>query len=135
MRIKKRQITEAAATNTSSTTGQQTAKPETQSTNPEEIKKVTDAVKELGKEMEKNPITAFMTNTELDENTSGDIDDFTSDAMDAMADKSEKNREDYDLWLQTPKGQEYIKSLESLQESINLKNKKVIKTIKVKDLK
>ena len=35
----------------------------------------------------------------MDENTSGDIDDFTSDAMDAMADKSEKNREDYDLWL------------------------------------
>jgi hypothetical protein len=131
MRIKKKQIIEAA--DTSSTTGQQTAKPETQSTNPEEIEKVTNAVKELGKEMEKNPITAFL--TKLDENTSGDIDDFTSDAMDAMADKSEKNREDYDLWLQTPKGQEYIKSLESLQESINLKNKKVIKTIKVKDLK
>lgn len=61
MRIKKRQITEAVATNTSSTTGQQTAKPETQTTNPEEIKKVTDAVKELDKEMEENPISAFMT--------------------------------------------------------------------------
>lgn len=131
MRIKKRQIIEAA--DTSSTTGQQTAKPETQSTNPDEIQKVTDAVKELDKEMEKNPITAFM--TKVDENTSGDADDFSADYIDYMADKSEKNRQDYDEWLQTPEGQEYIKSLESLQESINLKNRKVIKTIKVKDLK
>ena len=61
MRIKKRQITEVAAANTSSTTGQQTVKPETQTTNPEEIKKLTNAVKELDKEMEENPISAFMT--------------------------------------------------------------------------
>jgi|LakMenE01Jun11ns_1017448.scaffolds.fasta_scaffold7186286_1 hypothetical protein len=61
MRIKKRQITEVAAANTSSTTGQQTVKPETQATNPEEIKKLTNAVKELDKEMEENPISAFMT--------------------------------------------------------------------------
>jgi hypothetical protein len=128
MRIKKRQIIEAAQIDTSKTSTPQSQKP----TDSQEIEKLRTSVQDLEKEIEDSPLMAFM---KVSENTSGDIDDFTSDAMDAMADKSEKNRQDYDEWLQTPEGQEYIKSLESLQESINLKNRKVIKTIKVKDLK
>lgn len=60
MRIKKKEIIEAAASTNSSTT-QQVAKSETQTTNPEEIKKLTDAIKELDKEMEETPFSAFMT--------------------------------------------------------------------------
>jgi hypothetical protein len=63
----------------------------------------------------------------------GDVDDFSSDYIDHMADTEEKNRQDYDEWLNSPEGQEYMKSLESLNESI--KSRKVIKTIKVKDIK
>jgi hypothetical protein len=63
----------------------------------------------------------------------GDVDDFSSDYIDYMSDKNEKNKQDYDEWLNSPEGQEYMKSLDSLNESI--KAKKVIKTIKVKDIK
>lgn len=63
----------------------------------------------------------------------GDVDDFSSDYIDYMSDKDEKNRQDYDEWLNSPEGQEYMKGLGSLNESI--KGRKVIKTIKVKDIK
>lgn len=128
MRIKVKQIKEAI--DTSSTSSPQDKNAQTQSTSPEEIKKVTDAVKELDKEMEESPLMAFM---KMTENTPGDTDDFTSDAIDAMADREEKNRQDYNEWLQSPEGQEYIKSFDLLNESIS--GRKIIKTIKVKDLK
>ena len=63
----------------------------------------------------------------------GDVDDFSSDYIDNMSDKDEKNRQDYSECLNSPKGQEYMKGLDSLNESI--KSRKVIKTIKVKDIK
>jgi hypothetical protein len=63
----------------------------------------------------------------------GDVDDFSADYIDYMADKDEQNKQDYDEWLNSPEGQEYMKTLDSLNESI--KRKKVIKTIKVKDIK
>ncbi len=126
MRIKKKQIIEAAQVDTSNTNKNSDIP------NQNDMDKAKKKIQDLEKEIKDGPLMAFI---KVSENTSGDIGDFASDAMDAMADKSEKNRQDYDLWLQTPKGQEYINSLESLQESINLKNRKVIKTIKVKDLK
>jgi hypothetical protein len=50
-----------------------------------------------------------------------------------MADRDEQNKQDYDEWLNSPEGQEYIKSVDSLNESIS--GRKVIKRIKVKDIK
>ena len=63
----------------------------------------------------------------------GDVDDFSADYIDYMADRDEQNKQDYDEWLNSPEGQEYIKSVDSLNESIS--GRKVIKRIKVKDIK
>lgn len=63
----------------------------------------------------------------------GDVDDFSSDYIDYKSDEYEKNKQDYDEWLNSPEGQEYMKSLDSINESI--KGRKVVKTIKVKDIK
>lgn len=127
MRIKKKQILEVAQVDTSNTT--------TDSNNGipnnTDILNAKKNIEDLEQEIEDGPLMAFMKVSE--NNTPGDVDDFTSDAIDAMADRDEQNRRDYDEWLQSPEGQEYIKSLDSLNESIS--GRKTIKTIKVKDLK
>lgn len=133
MRIKKKQIIEADMGNTSSTTAPQNSNQQTQVTNPDEIKKATSDIEDFNEKVKDSEISAFI--TKVSENASDDVDDFSADYIDYKADREEQNRQDYDEWLQSPEGQEYINSLESLQESINLKNRKVIKTIKVKDLK
>jgi hypothetical protein len=126
MRIKKKQILEAAAQVDTSNTSKNSGIP-----NQGDMDKAKKNIQDLEKEIEDGPLMAFMKVSE--NNMPGDVDDFTSDAIDAMADRDEQNRRDYDEWLQSPEGQEYIKSLDSLNESIS--GRKIIKTIKVKDLK
>jgi len=129
MRIKKKQIMEVAAqvagqADTSNTTSGNKVP------NQNDLNKMKQGIQDLEKEIQDGPLMAFM---KVSENNPGDVDDFNADAIDAMADREEQNRRDYDEWLQSPEGQEYMNSMDSLNESIG--GRKIIKTIKVKDLK
>jgi hypothetical protein len=199
MRIKKNTILEAAAnavanTNTSNTTTTNTSNTtNTQNNNtnksnlpkPEEIEKSKKAVEDLEKKVgeinnkvKDGPMGAFLKGgdalTENDYPGGEDFGDIGHSDIEYLSDRSEKNRADYDEWLASPEGQEYIKNttnqnnqsfgtgedfgdiptgrdievdadnyldqqdflndLNQLDESIKRK-RKVIKTIKVKDLK
>jgi len=203
MRIKKRSIQEAAstsnstATNTSNTTSVNQSNSKQQLPNAEDIKKSTEAIKSLNKEVDKTnddikngPMNAFLKGGEgLTENnypgTGEDFGDLGSSDIEHLADKNAANMADYEGWLNTPEGKQYMANLHnqnisnvtdfngeqtdveagesgyeqdlqnrkdlddwmnspegqdwmnninSLQESFKSK-RKVIKTIKVKDLK
>jgi len=131
MRIKKKQIMEMVAqnnTSNTSNTNQPTNNP--QLPNKDEIAKTKQAVEDLNSEIANSELSAFMS---ISENNPGDMSTFAADAIDAAADRDEQNKRDYDEWLQSPEGQEYIKNMDSINESIS--GRKIIKTIKVKDLK
>lgn len=153
MRIKKRSILEAAnnnaPTNTSNTTGsnqQNTQQTNNQKLpNPEDIKNAKTAIQDLDKEVDKTnndikngPMSAFLKGDDLTETmepgTGEDFGDLGSSDIEYMADKHDANMADYEGWLNTPEGQDWMNNMDSLDESFKSK-RKVIKTIKVKDLK
>jgi hypothetical protein len=134
MRIKKRSIQEAAntsnstATNTSNTTSGNQSNGKQQLPNPEVIKKSTDAIKSLNKEVDKTnddikngPMSAFLTGGDLTENnypgTGEDFGDLGSSDIEYLADKNVENMADYEGWLNTPEGKQYMANLHNQNTS------------------
>lgn len=148
MRIKKISILEAAANavvNTSNTTDVNQQNDKSKLVKPEDIEKSEKAVKDLNAEVDKinkdirdGEMGAFLKGDGLSENnhpgTGEDFGDLGSSDIENLADRDDRNREDYNDWLNTPEGQDYMSKLGSIDESVKNK-RKVIKTIKVKDLK
>jgi hypothetical protein len=148
MRIKKISILEAAANavvNTSNTTDVNQQNDKSKLVKPEDIEKSKKALEDLDKKVAKTnkdikdgPMGAFLKGDGLSENnhpgTGEDFGDLGSSDIENLADRDDRNREDYNDWLNSPEGQDYMTKLGSIDESVKNK-RKVIKTIKVKDLK
>jgi hypothetical protein len=146
MRIKKLSILEAAAnatvTNTSNTTDVNQQKNKSTLIKPEDIEKSKKALEDLEKKEEKinkdikdGPMGAFLKVSENNNPGTGeDFGDLGSSDIENLADRDEKNKKDYNDWLNSVGGQDYMDNLLSIDEATKNK-RKVIKTIKVKDLK
>ena len=135
MRIKKSAILEAVAnatanTNTSTTTGDQNSntnkvnlpKPEDIEKSKKALDNLKSEVGEINKEVENGPMGAFLSLSENDYPGGEDFGDIPNGR------DIEVDADDYE------KQQAFLNDLNNLDESIKSK-RKVIKTIKVKDLK
>jgi len=163
MRIQKKQIIEAVAnstnntSNTTSTNNSNTTSTQNNDTKqvnlpkPEDVEKSEKAVDKLNKKVDdindtltNGPMSAlFKKINEFDEPNYG-----MSDDLEYLSSTHEKLMSDYNDWLGTPDGIEYMKKMNSelsgnegnhndaLPFNETFKSKKrIIKTIKVKDLK
>ena len=127
MRLKKRQIQEMVAN--------QTSQPQNANLpSKDELDSATNAIKDFTNAVSDLP---FISN--VDEN---DDPTFNSDYIDYLADKDTQNQADYDEWLQSLEGMEFMnKKYSNTSNDTDLipestkNNRKVIKTIKVKDIK
>ena len=145
MRIKKKQIEEAVLG--AGVQQQTTNVPPVGDINnsTEALKNLEKEVKDLAKTTDENP-PIFM--KKVSEN-SFDPNYGRSEDLEYLAATREKLMNDYNEWLSTPEGIEYMKNMDSQNQGMNtqdnptddlpftegVKNRKVIKTIKVKDLK
>lgn len=151
MIIKKKSILEAVASanstapvDTSNTTSsnQQTnqtlPKPEDVEKSKKAVEDLNTEVNKINKDVKDGPMGVFLKGDDLTENntpgTGEDYGDLGSSDIEHLADVDTQNKADYDEWLNTPEGQDWMKNMGSLEESAKSK-RKVIKTIKVKDLK
>ena len=142
MIIKKKSILEAAANtnNTTSTDTSNTTSGKQQSNQtlpkPEDVEKSKKAVKDLNTEVDKinkevkdGPMGAFLKGGGLSENnypgTGEDFGDLGPSDIEHLSDRDAENTADYEAWLNTPEGRQYMANLHNNNPSNDFSGEKV----------